>query len=30
LTKYELTQDQKDILDGLLWTYMKSQGRRLS
>ena len=27
LTKYELTQDQKDILDGLLWTYMKSQGK---
>ena len=28
LTKYELTQDQKDTLDGLLWTYTKSQGRR--
>ncbi len=28
LTKYELTQDQKDTLDGLLWTYTKLQGRR--
>ena len=28
LTKYELTQDQQDTLDGLLWTYTKLQGRR--
>jgi hypothetical protein len=28
LSKYTLTQDQQDTLDGLLWTYTKLQGRR--